>query len=257
MKATAIALWPIPPFGFEEQNGGNNAGAGNSGGNPSGATNNPGSQSNPPAGQGQNQDGSQGNSPSNDDDDDDPYAGLSQKDLKRRLREEAEERAKAERERDSAQSNLTAKEREKLDKEQRLELDVQERDKEIATLTATNSRLALVNAILNDSTYQWHNAEIVAQQLDSQKVTVDPKTGIVEGLKKELKRVAEDHDYLLRSQQQNNNDSQQNNNRQQRQPYTGLPTGIQPGQGGANGGGHQNPTVDQLAENYPALASRR
>lgn len=253
MHPNGFALWPIPPFGFDDEGEGSGGGDGGQGGQ---------------GGQGQGQgngngNGSQGNSGGqggSDDDDDDPYEGLTAKELKARLAAETRARTTAETDKKALEDEKDATARSKRDKVTNLEADVAAANTEIAELKATNSRLALVNAILNDRDYQWHNANIVAQQLDSSKVTVDPKTGTVDGLKKELKRVSEDHDYLLASKKDDKgqgNGNGQGNGQQKRQPYTGGPTGIQPGQGGAANGGLEPKPIDELMKEYPALAARR
>ena len=241
-----FSLWPLVPFGGEDpvgQNDGNDPGQ-NSGSQSNQQRNqgNSGSGANPPAGQ--------ANSSSTDDDDDeDEFKDYSAKEL-RRIAREATSRAKsAETERDSVKGELTKQERDKLDKEARLELDVKDRDQTISTLRATNAKLAIINAINSDSRYQWHNAEVVAQQLNPEIVKVSDD-GKVEGIAKELVRVAKDHSYLLKTKQQ---ERQQNNG--PAGSFSGS-TGSQPGQGGATQGGTTKSSIQELAENYPALAAR-
>ena len=79
--------------------------------------------------------------------------------------------------------------------------------------------------------------------------------GKVEGLAKELSRIAKDDSlkFLLAKDntQQGNQQQQQNQNQQQNGS-----TGFQPGQGGASSGGGIDPNAKELAELMPALRSR-
>ncbi|QGJ90051.1 head scaffolding protein [Mycobacterium phage Indlulamithi] len=244
---TNFALWPIPPYGFEDGDG-----SGNEGGDGTGDQNNGGDSN---SGQQQQNSGQQQNN-NNDDDDDDPYKGLSAKELKRRLKDEENARKSAEGERDSAKQTLTQKEREKMDENDRLKAEKQDDANTIAELRATNAKLLILGAIRDDSRFEWHNPEIVAQQFNSDEVKVDPKTGKIEGIAKALARVAKDHEYLLKSQKKNDSKDQQRNNSQQQQNNGQSHTGFQPGQGGASQGGNVNADDAKLAELMPALRSR-
>lgn len=242
-----FALWPIPIFGAEDKEGDQNAGtgtpAGNSGGNPGsqgGQGNSSKDQKTPASGDGTPE-------PPADDDDDDPYEGYSTKELRRIARDNERRAKEAEQERDSVKTTLTAKEREKLDKEQRQELEINDLKDSVSTLRASLAHQAIVNAIICDSRYEWHNPEIVAQQLNSEIVKVDDK-GKVDGIGKELVRVAKDHEYLLKKKA-----SQQDKGQG---ASSGQPTGFQPGQGGANSGGNLPPNASELAKTFPALNSR-
>lgn len=244
-------LWPVLPFGFDPDDGGDNGGDGSQGNQ----------QSNDGAGQGNSQQNQQGNQQqqSNDDDDDDAdeYEGLSAKELRRIAKDNAAKAKAAEKERDSAKSTLTAKEREKLDKEQRLELESEEKDGTIASLRGALSKQALINGILSDRRFEWHNPEIVAAQLNSSVVKVDDD-GKVEGLAKDLKRIANDEtlSFLLAKDNTKQNDGNQQQNGNQQQQNGGQQTGLQPGQGGANQGGSMPPNANELAELMPALRNR-
>ena len=231
-------LWHILPYGAETQPEDSNA---NGSDNP---TNSVAPQANSPA-------TGAGSVNSNDDDDDDPYAGLSAKELRRILKDTESSKSRTESEKADLEKRIKEEEDKKLTKEQALEKSVSERDDIIATLRAANAKLAIINAINQDTRYQWHDAEIVAQQLNSSVVKVSDD-GKVEGIAKELARVAKDHEYLLKKQV-----AQQNNGGQQEQSTNNQgPTGFQPGQGGANQGGTLGPNAAELAKNYPALANR-
>ena len=186
-----------------------------------------------------------------DEDDDDPYNGLSAKELRRILKDTESSKAATESAKAELEKRVKESEDAQLSKEQKLEKEVQERDSLINTLKATNAKLAIMNAINQDSRFQWHDSEIVAQQLNSSVVKVNDD-GKVEGIAKELARVAKDHEYLLKSkgtQQDSQNGRQQQSNDQ-------GPTGFQPGQGGANQGGQLPTNAAELAKTFPALSNR-
>ncbi|AVD99625.1 head scaffolding protein [Mycobacterium phage Cuke] len=249
-----LILWPILPFGGEDQQGGSNNADGNASGQSGQQSNGQGNQGNSQQqGNQSNNQGNQGNS--GDSDDDDPYAGLSAKELKRLLADSESKRESAETERDSTKQTLTQKEREKLDETERLKVEKQEDASTIEQLRATNAKLAIVNAIGNDDRFSWHNTDLVADQLNRDAVKVDDK-GNVTGLAKELGRVAKDHPYLLKSDGQQDNSQQQNNQQQQSNNNAGGgQTGFQPGQGGSNSG-NLDQNAAELAKKYPALANR-
>lgn len=245
---TFFNSFQVPPFGFEGE--GDQGGDQGQGGNDQGQ------------GQGQQQQqqqqgtqsGSAGKGNVDDDDDDDDYKGLTPAQLKAKLKEEASARKAAEKVKADLEAEQDKAARAKNDELTNTKNDLSKVNEERDSLVATNKHLALINAILNDSDYSWHNVEIVAQQIvQAGKVEVDAATGGVTGLKKELKRIAESDAYLLKSAQQGNQGGQGNSG--QRGGYGS--TGIQPGQGGANNGGQQQHTVDELAKNYPALAALR
>lgn len=225
-----FVLWPILPFGGENQE------SDSEGINES---NSESSQSNSVVPQRNSEDNSS---------DDDPYSGLSAKELRRILRDTELSKGSIEAAKAELEKKIKDAEDAQLSKEQKLEKDVTERDSIINTLRATNAKLAIINAINEDSRFQWFNSEVVAQQLNPAVVKVSDD-GKVEGIAKELARIAKDHDYLLK-----NKGTQQNNNGQQKSDDQG-PTGFQPGQGGANQGGTLTNT-SELAKNYPALANR-
>ena len=176
------------------------------------------------------------------DGEDDPYKGMTTKEIKRLLADTEAKKTNAETERDSLKSKVDEEERKTRSKEENLEKDNENLTNENTTLKGVNAKLAIINAILMDERYQWNNVEVVAAQLNSETVKVN-EDGKVEGLKKELDRVAKENDWMLKKTQQ----VQQNNG----------PTGFQPGQGGANGGGAVGPNFESLAKVMPALQSRR
>ena len=235
---TIFTLWPIVPFGADNE-GDSNEGIGSGQGNSGQQSNNQDNQGNSSSGGTQGQSGAKGNSSSTDDEDDE-YKGLTPGELRRLARDLTNKAKTAEKERDSFKTKVDEEERKTRTKEENLERDVAERDSTIANLRATNAKLAIVSAILKDSRYEWNDVEIVAQQLNSEVVKVNDG-GAVEGLKKELERVAKEHAFLLKAK-----GPQQNNG----------PTGFQPGQGGGTSGTPGQPDVKELTKHYPALANR-
>lgn len=241
MKSEPIfTLWPIVPFGSDE-NDGSNSGDNGSKGNSGQQSNNQGNQGNS---QSDNKSG-QKSQDADDDDADDEYKDYTPKEL-RRLAKDLNKKAKdAEIERDSFKTKVDEEDRKKRTVEENLKTDLDNANARISTLESVNAKLAITNAILNETKYSWNDVEIVAAQLNSQIVKVN-EDGSVEGIKKELDRVAKDQSFLLKSRNQG---QQQNSGQQQG-------TGFQPGQGGANNGGSGNPDPKELAKNYPALAGR-
>ena len=226
-----IALWPILPFGMEGEDDDSNTDDGND------------------DTQNENKDAGKENSSKNkeqEDDEDDQYKGMSSKELKRLLADKDGKLKSTETELDSTKKTLTAKEREELDEIDRLKAEKEDDANTISNLRATNAKLAIIGAIRDDSRFEWHNPEIVAQQFKTDEIKVK-EDGTVEGIAKALARIAKDHDYLLKgSKKKEDKDETKNQG----------PTGFQPGQGGANNGGNVDPDRAKLVEMMPALASR-
>ena len=188
---------------------------------------------------------------SSDGDDGDDYKDLTPRELRRIARDLASKAKSIESERDSFKTKVEEQERKTRSHEENLQKDLETERSVNASLRATNAKLAILGAIRDDARYEWHDPEMVAQQLNSEVVKVS-EGGMVEGLKKELDRVAKDHEFLLKKKAANTQGRQQNNVGQQ----SNGPTGFQPGQGGANNSGTGQPDLKELAKSYPALASR-
>ena len=231
------------PFGAD-----NDSNSGPSDGNSEGSN---GVQSNQQGNQQDSQNGnkSSGNgkeSTNSSDNDDDEFSGLSAADLRRRLKEESTRTKSLETERDSFKTKVDEAERAQRSKEENLENDLANARKENEDLRAINDHLAVTNAILMDSAYNWHDVSLVSRELNYDVVKVS-SDGKVEGLKKELQRLAKDKAFLLKAPAQQQNSGNGSNG----------PTGFQPGQGGANNGGNtEKANIAELAEKFPALASR-
>lgn len=241
-------IFRIIPFGAEDD------GAGNSTGNQGGDSNSQGNQGNSNQNQQQNQNGTGSTSTSDDDSDDDPYAGMSSKELKRLLKDAEKASLDGKNAAKALQDKIDAENRKKNDDVTNLTNDLEAERNTNKQLRAALAQQAIQNAIRNDTRFEWKNTEIVAQQLNSEIVKVSDD-GKVEGLAKELSRIAKDDSlkFLLAKDntQQGNQQQQQNQNQQQNGS-----TGFQPGQGGASSGGGIDPNAKELAELMPALRSR-
>lgn len=241
----AMTEWRMVPFGAESE--GDSSDEGN--GNPTGSV---GTQPDQPSvsvtGSGGGTGGATGKSApaaATDDDDEDEYKDLTPRELRRLARDLANKAKNIESERDSFKTKVDEQERKTRTNEENLQKDLEAERSVNATLRATNARLAILGAIRDDVRYEWHDPEMVAQQLNSDVVKVS-EDGRVDNLKKELDRIAKDHEFLLKKKA----------NQPGRQPNNGGPTGFQPGQGGANNSGSGQPDLRELAKSYPALAHR-
>jgi hypothetical protein len=186
------------------------------------------------------------------DEDDDEFKSYTPAELRRLAKDLKAGKTTAEQAAKDAQAKIDAEERKKRTDLENLQTDKTRLEGENTSLRATIAELAIIGAIRDETKYDWHNPNTVAGLLNPEIVKVGDD-GKVEGLKKELDRVAKDHAYLLKTPAQQ---------QQQQPPGVGQQqwpgaTGFQPGTGGANnGGGQQQPNVADLAKTYPALASR-
>jgi hypothetical protein len=234
-------FWTIPPFGAEEDDSQDSGKAGQQQNNQS---NNQGGQANSDA-------TGNGKSSDNSDDDDDPYKGLSTKELKRLLADTENAKGTAESERTKLQTQIDENERKKRSDNENLTNDLTNEKSTSEALRKELKHQTLINGILMDQRFTWHDVDAVIAKLPSS-VSVSDE-GKIEGLQKALTGVAKDNGYLVRAQEGQQDNQQQNN--QQKNNNNG-PTGFQPGQGGANNGGSMPPNVTELAKDYPALANR-
>ena len=243
----AFTLLTVAPFGAETDEGDNGATVGDSAGSVA-------TQSNSGSGAAGASTASpavtqaKGARDSGDSEDDDEYKDLTPRELRRIARDLANKAKTIESERDSFKTKVDEQERKTRTNEENLQKDLEAERSANAALRAINAKLAILGAIRDDSRYEWHDPEMVAQQLNPDVVKVDAD-GRVENLKKELDRVAKDHEFLLKKKSAANT--------QGKQPNSGNgPTGFQPGQGGANNNGAGQPDLKELAKSYPALAGR-
>jgi hypothetical protein len=260
MKSNAsFALWPITPFGGEDDKTKTDPGSGDGEGASGGNANSGGTQGNSGKGGQQTQNGGKADPPPDDDDDsdddDDEYKGYTAKEMRRIARDEKKKAKDAAAEAKTLKDKEAAAERAKLDENDALKKDVSDRDETIVTLRATMTKQAIIGAIRDDTRYEWHDPEMVAQQLDPEVVKVDEQ-GRVEGIKASLPKVAKQHPFLLKKDNTTDDGKNGTKNGATQQNNGSGPTGFQPGQGGTSGGGGQETDRKALAENYPALASR-
>lgn len=241
-----FTLWPIAPIGAEEKDEGSNSN--------SDSTGQSGEQSNNQGGQGNS---SQSQKKDDDDDADDPYKGLSSRELKKLLKDAEDNGTTAAQELENLRREKQEAEDAKLSEDQRKDKQINDLTAENSTLRASLAKAAIVNAINENKEYTWNSANIVAQQLDTEKVKVDDK-GKVTGLEKELARIANDKslEFLLAGKKS----EESNNNQQDQQQQNNGVTGFQPGQGGATStgslGGIDATQAAELAKKMPALTSR-
>lgn len=241
----SLTEWATVPFGAETDEGVTDEGNGNPAGSVATQPNqSPGTPGTPNGATGGAK-GEGSSAPASDDDDEDEYKDLTPRELRRLARDLANKAKSIESERDSFKTKVDEQERKTRTNEENLQKDLEAERSMNATLRATNAKLAILGAIRDDSRYEWHDPEMVAQQLNSEVVKVS-EDGKVENLKKELDRIAKDHEFLLKKKA----------NQPARQPNNGGPTGFQPGQGGANNGGSGQPDLKELAKSYPALMNR-
>lgn len=243
---STFCLWPIPPFGGDnDEDGVNDQNSGDGVNN----TNNQQQQ--------QNSGSNSGDGKSSDDDEDDPYKGLSTKELKRLLKDTEGQKDKSEADKKSLQDKIDAQQRKERTDLENANKDNEAKDATIAQLRSALAKQAITGAIRDDKRFEWHNPDIVAQQFNSGEVTVDDD-GKVSGIAKALTRLAKDDSvkFLLAKDntKENSGNEQQQNNQQQQQGQSGF----QPGQGGANGGGSQvDPQASELVKTgYTALNTR-
>lgn len=258
---TAFALWPIVPFGGEDDKTNTDAGNGGADGANGGNGNPQGSQGNSGKGGEGSADGKgKADTSNNDDDDDDAdeFKGLTIAEVRRIAADNAKKAKDAEKETKKFKDAQDAEERKKNDDVTNLTKDLATERDTVATLRTTVTKQAIIGAIRDDSRYEWHDPEMVAQQLDPEVVKVDDQ-GRVEGIKASLPKIAKAHAFLLKKDNTvDNNDGKggtKNGGTQQNNGNNGS-TGSQPGQGGTSGGGGNEPDITALADNYPALAAR-
>jgi hypothetical protein len=240
---TSFALWPIAPFGGE-------------------------GEEDPPAGDAvtdkdkpdAKKDKAETKTDDKDEEEDDEYAGLTPAELRKIASDNAKAAAKAKADAKVLTDAQEAEERKKNDENTNLKKDVEKLTTENTTLRSTMTKQAIVGAIRDDTRYEFHDPEMVAQQLDPEVVTVDDK-GTVTGIKAALPKVVKQHPFLVKKdntvEDDGKNGKANNNGNNGSGNGNGGPTGSQPGQGGTSGGGGNDVDVKVLAENYPALATPR
>jgi len=254
----SFALWPIVPFGGEDgDDGAGDAGDGASGASSAGGANGQGSQGNSgkggtgaPAGTG----GTETTDDDDGDDDEDELKGLTPAELRRIASDNAKAAKEAEKQRKAAQKIIDDAERKKNDENTNLKKDLEAEQKKTARIESVMTRQAILGAIRDDRRFEWHDPEMVAQQLDPEVVKVD-ENGKVSGLKNALPKVAKDHPFLLAKDNTNADGKNGKGNGNNGSGGQG-PSGFQPSQGGSSTGGGDEIDTKVMVDHYPALASR-
>jgi hypothetical protein len=191
-------------------------------------------------------------------DEDDEFDGLSAKELKRLLAETQIGKKSLDSELAEIKGKLDERERKERSDLENYKADVEKLQIENKELKNALETTAIINAILANKKFQFHDATIVAQNLKHDGLTVDVKTGRVEGIESELARVAKEMDFLVVSSTKDDSktkDQETGSNKQSQKVGSSGPTGFQPGQGGGSGNGVQEQR-NSLLSKYPILANR-
>lgn len=142
---------------------------------------------------------------------------------------------------DKRASELDAKLKQLVDKDlpaqEKLTRDLGEAQKQVETLSATNSELALKVAFLEDNTYTWQNPKRAMQLIDTSTLEIQAD-GTVAGLKEALKALATSDPYLLKAEV-----------KEEPKPTPGTAPGN-------NGGSTGKPSTKGMAVRLPALNTR-
>jgi len=201
--------------------------------------------------------GSNGGTDDDDDDDDDDGDGDQDKwdDKDKRIHElssEAKNRRKALRaaERELAEVRRQLEERDgaKKETEKSLKEELTKSTERLAKMENTLRRNLLETTILKDPKVTWHDVDVVISALNLDDVDIDVESGTVEGLSEELKRVAREKPFLVKSKAGERRKNDDGNGGQQQRGSSGNNPG---------GAGHQqNQQVtqrDSLLKKYKAL----
>ena len=191
-------------------------------------------------------------------DEDDEFDGLTAKELKRLLAESQSGKKTLDSELAEIKGKLDERERKERSDLENYKSDVEKLQAENKDLKNALETTAIINAILANKKFQFHDATIVAQNLKHDTLTVDVKTGRVEGIESELARVAKEMDFLVVSSTKDETktkDQETGSNKQNQKVGSNGPTGFQPGQGGGSGNGIQEQR-NSLLSKYPILANR-
>jgi hypothetical protein len=190
--------------------------------------------------------------------DDDEYEGLTAKELKRLLSETTSGKKSLDSELATIKGKLDERERKERTDLENYKADVEKLQAENKELKDALENTAVINAILANKMYQFHDSTIVAQNLKGSELTVDVKTGRVEGIESELARVAKDMPFLVVSSVKDEGKTKDQNSgsiKQDQKNGSAGPTGFQPGQGGGSGNGIQEQRSSLLSK-YPILQNR-
>lgn len=130
--------------------------------------------------------------------------------------------------------------------------DLTERDEKLSKRDQILKRNLVQTAILMDDNYTWHDLDLVITALDSEIVTVDLDEGRVEGIAEELKRIAKDKAFLVKSSKKEKKQEDQNGKPQGQQQQRGA-SGTNPGGAGQQQVNQALANRQELIKKSPAL----
>lgn len=142
-----------------------------------------------------------------DDDDDDEEDDLSHiadpkdrriAELSREARNRRRELRAAQRELDEARATVAQKETDGVKGQETLKTKLAEANETISKLKGQMETGLLRNQINEFDTIKWHDTTLVIKELNRAKIDVDLEDGYVDGLQKELKRIAKEKPFLVK-----------------------------------------------------------
>jgi predicted Holliday junction resolvase-like endonuclease len=248
MNNKEFMLWPVPPFGGDfgrqEVNSENQDSTQNSGDNNSDGRSNAGSQSG-------NQPGSEGSQVSDgvdeDDDEDDEFEGLSAKELRNKLRELNKSKKSTDTQLAELQAKVEEAERKERTENENLKKDNEKHKQELEAKNKLIEKQAVMQGILTYQDITFHDPKDIFKFIDLSVITITDD-GEAEGLVKQLKDLAKDKPYLVKSKREKKDDDGNNSHRGS--------TGTQPGQGAKGKTDANAKQKAELVNLYPALAGR-
>lgn len=162
---------------------------------------------------------------------------LSAEARKRRLANKATER-----ERDQLKAQIEARDRKDKTDLENATSDNAKRDEKSAKMESTLRANLLETAILRETKYTWHDASDLHNALDMDQIDIDVEAGSVEGLADELKRVAKDKPYLLKSGKKDGDDD--------KEVKKNGPSGQNPGGAGSRAAAEKASDREYLINKY-------
>ena len=168
-----------------------------------------------------------GRKAADDDDDDEDLSHISDP-KERRIAELSRENARrrrelraAQRERDEARATLEEKEAGKQSTEQKLTKDLNKANETIAALTSQLENGLLRTSIQEFEAYKWHDVNLVMRELNKKAIFVDLEEGEVEGIQKELKRIAKEKPFLVKKAEKSKDDDADDDEKPEPKPKSG------------------------------------
>lgn len=248
MDKLEFALWPIPPFGGDNRTEVNNDDSSSDAGNDGDKDNDSNSSKGASKDNGSSDESDSDSDEDDDEDEDDEYEGLSAKDLKKRLRE-ANKAGKS----TAAELKTLQDAQEKAARKERTELENanKDRDKYKGESEAKDKiieKQAILQGIITYQDITFHDPKDVIAFINKSDITINDE-GEAEGLVKQLKDLAKEKPYLVKSKKGSNNNDDSNNGRN-------GSTGTQPGQGAKGKTDANAKQKQELISTYPALIGR-